>query len=88
MNRSAASSYFQDVHDTAINVRMGAQVLVEGNYFENVGAGTPDPTTGSSKDRSAGSTAVRNPGSGTWSTTFMSIPRMSIWSRRLTEMML
>ncbi|AYY14490.1 hypothetical protein EF847_19125 [Actinobacteria bacterium YIM 96077] len=43
------NNYFQDVIDTAINARMGAQVLVEANYFENVGSGEPDPTTGFTK---------------------------------------
>ncbi|MEU4570150.1 right-handed parallel beta-helix repeat-containing protein [Micromonospora sp. NPDC023956] len=40
------NNYFQDVADTAINARMGAQVLVEGNYFENVGTGAVDEVTG------------------------------------------
>ncbi|MGP4109487.1 pectate lyase family protein [Streptomyces sp. 4N509B] len=40
------NNYLQDVADTAINARMGAQVLVESNYFENVGNGEPDEVTG------------------------------------------
>jgi pectate lyase len=40
------NNYFQDVADTAINARMGAQVLVERNYFENVGNGAVDEVTG------------------------------------------
>lgn len=40
------NNYFQDVADTAVNARMGAQVLVEGNYFENVGTGEVDGETG------------------------------------------
>ncbi|MCH7231173.1 polysaccharide lyase family 1 protein [Glycomyces sp. L485] len=40
------NNYFLDIGDTAINARMGAQVLVEGNYFENVGTGRADGNTG------------------------------------------
>lgn len=40
------NNYFQNIEDTAVNARMGAQVLVEGNYFENVGSGSVDGGTG------------------------------------------
>ncbi|MDA1358366.1 right-handed parallel beta-helix repeat-containing protein [Glycomyces luteolus] len=40
------NNYFHNVEDTAINARMGAQVLVEGNYFENVGSGSVDGESG------------------------------------------
>ncbi|WP_202077869.1 pectate lyase family protein [Caldalkalibacillus salinus] len=40
------NNYYEDVHDTAINSRMGARVYVENNYFENVGDGGTDGTTG------------------------------------------
>jgi pectate lyase len=40
------NNYFQDVADTAINARMGAQILVDRNYFENVGNGQEDEETG------------------------------------------
>src|SRR5690606_1569374 len=40
------NNYFLDVAETGINARMGAQVLVEGNYFENVGTGEVDEETG------------------------------------------
>jgi pectate lyase len=40
------NNYFQNVEDSAVNARMGAQVLVEGNYFENVGSGSVDGDTG------------------------------------------
>ncbi|SDY26303.1 Pectate lyase [Evansella caseinilytica] len=43
------NNYFKDIHDTAINSRMGARVFVENNYFENVGSGQTDPTTGQIK---------------------------------------
>ncbi|MFA9458096.1 RICIN domain-containing protein [Halalkalibacter sp. AB-rgal2] len=40
------NNYFKDIHDTAINSRMGARVFIENNYFDNVGSGQNDPTTG------------------------------------------
>ncbi|MFW5985026.1 MAG: RICIN domain-containing protein [Halanaerobiaceae bacterium] len=30
------NNYYQDIHSTAINSRMGAELLIENNYFENV----------------------------------------------------
>ncbi|MCR6109158.1 hypothetical protein HXA35_02220 [Bacillus sp. A301a_S52] len=40
------NNYFKDINDTAINSRVGARVFVENNYFDNVGSGQADPTTG------------------------------------------
>ncbi|THV42783.1 pectate lyase family protein [Glycomyces buryatensis] len=40
------NNYLLDVVETAVNCRMGAEVLVEGNFFENVGDGEADETTG------------------------------------------
>ncbi|GAF66074.1 hypothetical protein BTS2_2974 [Bacillus sp. TS-2] len=40
------NNYFKDIRDTAINSRMGARVFVQNNYFDNVGSGQNDPTTG------------------------------------------
>jgi pectate lyase len=40
------NNYFEDIHDTAINSRMGAQILVEGNYFLRTGSGQEDGETG------------------------------------------
>lgn len=36
------NNVMEDVTGSAINARMGAEVLVEGNYFENVGSGEID----------------------------------------------
>lgn len=36
------NNHFVDIHSSAINCRMGAQVRVENNYFDNVGSGTVD----------------------------------------------
>nr|BAK39698.1 pectate lyase [Bacillus sp. JAMB750] len=43
------NNYFKDIQDTAINSRMGARVFVQNNYFDNVGSGQNDPTTGQIK---------------------------------------
>lgn len=43
------NNYFKDINDTAINSRMGARVFVENNYFDNIGSGQIDPTTGQIK---------------------------------------
>jgi pectate lyase len=43
------NNYFEDIHDTAINSRMGAQILVEGNYFLRTGSGEVDGETGDIK---------------------------------------
>ncbi|WP_416147432.1 RICIN domain-containing protein [Salipaludibacillus sp. HK11] len=43
------NNFFKDIQDTAINSRMGARVFVENNYFDNVGSGQNDPTTGQIK---------------------------------------
>lgn len=40
------NNYFHKIQDTAINARMGARILVENNYFEDVGTGTQDGNTG------------------------------------------
>ncbi|GAF66065.1 hypothetical protein BTS2_2965 [Bacillus sp. TS-2] len=40
------NNYFKDIRDTAINSRMGARVFVQNNYFDYVGSGQNDPTTG------------------------------------------
>ncbi|WP_017539373.1 pectate lyase family protein [Nocardiopsis halophila] len=40
------NNYFEDIASSAINARMGAHVLVEGNYFESTGSGTVDGHAG------------------------------------------
>ncbi|WP_306369189.1 polysaccharide lyase family 1 protein [Nocardiopsis sp. CC223A] len=40
------NNVFEDVRSSAINARMGARVLVEGNHFEAVGSGGTDRETG------------------------------------------
>ena len=36
------NNVFEDVDGSAINARMGAEILVEGNHFDNVGSGDED----------------------------------------------
>ena len=40
------NNVFEDIDGSAINARMGAQVLVEGNHFDNVGSGDTDSHDG------------------------------------------
>ena len=40
------NNYYGDVLNSAINSRMGAQLLVEGNYFERVGSGSVNEESG------------------------------------------
>lgn len=40
------NNVFKDITGSAINARMGARVLVEGNHFENVGSGKVDTHAG------------------------------------------
>lgn len=40
------NNVFEDIDGSAINARMGAQVLVEGNHFDNVGSGDTDSQDG------------------------------------------
>lgn len=40
------NNVFTDINGSAINARMGARVLVEGNWFENVGSGEVDSHAG------------------------------------------
>lgn len=40
------NNVFEDINGSAINSRMGAQVLVEGNHFDNVGSGETDSHDG------------------------------------------
>lgn len=40
------NNYFEDIAASAINCRMGAQVLVEGNYFQRTGSGGTDGHAG------------------------------------------
>ncbi|MDG5816747.1 T9SS type A sorting domain-containing protein [Chitinispirillales bacterium ANBcel5] len=40
------NNYFKDIESSAINCRMGAQVKIENNYFDNVGSGTEDGHAG------------------------------------------
>ncbi|MDB1088487.1 hypothetical protein PJ985_13015 [Streptomyces sp. ACA25] len=40
------NNLFQDVTGSAVNARMGARVMVEGNYFLNVGSGETDTHAG------------------------------------------
>ncbi|MDE3719891.1 hypothetical protein PWG71_00705 [Nocardiopsis sp. N85] len=40
------NNVFEDIHGSAINARIGARVLVEGNHFDNVGSGGTDRETG------------------------------------------
>ncbi|NJQ06882.1 pectate lyase family protein [Streptomyces lonarensis] len=41
-----ANNLLEDIDGSAINARMGSQVLVEGNWFENVGSGEDDSHAG------------------------------------------
>jgi pectate lyase len=82
------NNYFKDIQDTAINARMGAEVRVENNYFDNVGSGNVDPVTGHIKGpigwhygssetgywHVSGNTYVNCPVSEYESTTYMTIP--------------
>ncbi|WP_255953820.1 pectate lyase family protein [Streptomyces odontomachi] len=40
------NNFYEDILGSAVNCRMGAQVLVEGNYFLRTGSGNPDDETG------------------------------------------
>jgi pectate lyase len=40
------NNYFVDIWNSAVNSRMGAQLLVEGNCFENVGSGAVNSESG------------------------------------------
>lgn len=40
------NNYYGDVMNSAINSRMGAQLLIEGNYFERVGSGSVNEASG------------------------------------------
>ncbi|MEE2039996.1 right-handed parallel beta-helix repeat-containing protein [Nocardiopsis sp. CT-R113] len=40
------NNVFEDIGGSAVNARMGARILVEGNSFDNVGSGEEDGTTG------------------------------------------
>ncbi len=40
------NNFYEDILGSAVNCRMGAQVLMEGNYFLRTGSGLPDDTTG------------------------------------------
>ncbi|MFA9559677.1 fibronectin type III domain-containing protein [Evansella sp. AB-rgal1] len=82
------NNYFKDISDTAINSRNGARVLVENNYFENVGSGEVDPVTGYIKGpvgwfygspttgywNLSGNTFVNSPADHLYSTTDFTVP--------------
>ena len=80
------NNVFEDIDGSAINARMGAQVLVEGNHFDNVGSGDTDSHDGQIEGPVGwwyGSSET-----GYWNlvtTSSPTAPRTSTWSRPPTS---